>query len=137
MVVEVDGSQHYETEGMAKDEERTKYLGMLSSVGATGKQKRSSVYYENDVKNGINGATNAIVDGVNVGEDIFVIETEVGRNGAHLMKQLIEYRNRLSRAKRWKQLDEDLEYTDAMKAIFGDDACYVLSIRPFGGVEIY
>lgn len=27
-------------------EERSKYLGMLSSVGATGKQKRSSVYYE-------------------------------------------------------------------------------------------
>ena len=53
----------------------------------------------------------AIVDGVNVGEDVFIIETEVGRNGAHLMKQLIEYRNRLSRAKRWKQLDEDLEYT--------------------------
>ncbi len=27
-------------------EERSKYLGMLSSIGATGKQKRSSVYYE-------------------------------------------------------------------------------------------
>lgn len=27
-------------------DERTKYLGMLSSIGATGKQKRSSVYYE-------------------------------------------------------------------------------------------
>lgn len=27
-------------------DERVKYLGMLSSVGATGKQKRSSVYYE-------------------------------------------------------------------------------------------
>lgn len=27
----------------------------------------------------------AIVDGVNVGEDIFLIETQVGRNGAHLM----------------------------------------------------
>ena len=53
----------------------------------------------------------AIIDGVNVGEDVFVIETEVGRNGAQLMKQLIEYRNRLSRAKRWKQLDEDIEYT--------------------------
>ena len=26
--------------------ERTKYLGMLSSVGATGKQKRQSIYYE-------------------------------------------------------------------------------------------
>ena len=29
------------------------------------------------------------------------------------------------------------EYTASMKSIFGDDACYVLSIRPFGGVEIY
>lgn len=28
------------------------------------------------------------------------------------------------------------EYTTAMKSIFGDDACYVLSIRPFGGVQI-
>ncbi len=29
------------------------------------------------------------------------------------------------------------EYTGAMKKIFGDDACYVLAIRPFGGVRIY
>lgn len=27
-------------------------------------------------------------------------------------------------------------YTDAMKSIFGDDSCYVLSIRPYGGVQI-
>ena len=27
------------------------------------------------------------------------------------MKQLIEYRDRLTRAKRWKQMDEDLDYT--------------------------
>ena len=52
----------------------------------------------------------AIVDGVNVGEDIFLIETNVGKNGGHLMKQLIEYRDRLSRSKRWKQLDEDVHY---------------------------
>lgn len=52
----------------------------------------------------------AIIDGVNVGEDIFIIETQVGRNGAHLMKQWIECRDRLSRAKRWKQLDEDKTY---------------------------
>lgn len=52
----------------------------------------------------------AIIDGVNVGEDIFIIETEVTKNGAHLMKQQIEYRDRLSRAKRWKQLDEDIDY---------------------------
>lgn len=52
----------------------------------------------------------AIIDGVNVGEDIFLIETQVTKNGAHLMKQLIEYRNRLSRAKRWAELDEDIDY---------------------------
>ncbi len=52
----------------------------------------------------------AIIDGVNVGEDIFVIETEVGKNGAHIMKQSIEIRDRLSRVKRWKQLDEDVDY---------------------------
>ena len=52
----------------------------------------------------------AIIGGVNVGEDIFLIETEVGKNGAHLMKQMIEYRDRLSRAKRWRQMDEDVDY---------------------------
>ena len=52
----------------------------------------------------------AIIDGVNVGEDIFLIETNVGKNGAHLMKQMIEVRSRLSREKRWKQMDEDVEY---------------------------
>ena len=52
----------------------------------------------------------AIVDGVNVGEDVFLIETNVGKNGAHLMKQMIEVRSRLSREKRWKQLDEDVDY---------------------------
>lgn len=53
----------------------------------------------------------AIVDGVNVGEDIFLIETQVSRNGAQIMKQMIEYRDRLTRAKRWKQMDEDVTYT--------------------------
>ena len=52
----------------------------------------------------------AIIDGVNVGEDVFLIETEVSKNGARLMKQLIEYRDRLSRVKRWKQMDEDIDY---------------------------
>ena len=55
----------------------------------------------------------AILDGVNVGEDIFLIETEVSKNGAHIMKQLIEYRDRLTRAKRWKQMDEDEDYTSS------------------------
>lgn len=53
----------------------------------------------------------AIIDGVNVGEDIFLIETEVGQHGGYIVKQQIEYRNRLSREKRWKQMDEDVNYT--------------------------
>lgn len=52
----------------------------------------------------------AIIDGVNVGEDIFLIESEVGKKGAQIMKQLIEYRNRLSRERRWTQMDEDVNY---------------------------
>ena len=53
----------------------------------------------------------AIVDGVNVGEDIFVIETDVSKHGGHLMKQMVEYRDRLTRARRWKQLDEEVDYS--------------------------
>ena len=53
----------------------------------------------------------AISDGVNVGEDIFLIETEVGQRGGYIMKQQIEYRNRLTREKRWKQMDEDINYS--------------------------
>lgn len=53
----------------------------------------------------------AIIDGVNVGEDVFLIETAVGKNTTHIMKQMIEVRSRLSREKRWKQLDEDMDYT--------------------------
>ena len=52
----------------------------------------------------------AIVDNVNVGEDVFLIETNITKNGAHIMKQMIEYRSRETRAKRWKEMDEDMEY---------------------------
>ncbi len=52
----------------------------------------------------------AIIDGVNVGEDIFLIETEVGKQGGTILKQMVEYRNRLSREKRWAELDEDVDY---------------------------
>ncbi len=53
----------------------------------------------------------AIIDGVNVGEDIYLIETDISKNGATILKQQIECRHRLSRAKRWKQMDDDLTYT--------------------------
>ncbi len=52
----------------------------------------------------------AIIDGVNVGEDIFLIETKVGKQGGTILRQMVEYRNRMSREKRWAQLDEDVDY---------------------------
>lgn len=71
----------------------------------------------------------AIIDGVNVGEDIFLIETEVTKNGARLMKQLIEYRDRLSRAKRWQQMDEDEDYSGSNKGRLDKDIVNPSQIR--------
>lgn len=71
----------------------------------------------------------AIVDGVNVGEDIFLIETEVTKNGARLMKQLIEYRDRLSRVKRWQQMDEDEDYSGTQKGRLDKDIVNPSQIR--------
>ena len=71
----------------------------------------------------------AIVDGVNVGEDIFLIETDVTKNGARLMKQLIEYRDRLSRTMRWLQMDEDEDYSGAKKSKLDKDVVNPSQIR--------
>ena len=71
--------------------------------------KRTFAYFDQNVVSEYS-REQAIIDGVNVGEDIFLIETEVTKNGATIMKQMIEHRNRLSREKRWQQLDEDLDY---------------------------
>ena len=71
--------------------------------------KRTFAFFEENVVSEYS-REQAIIDGVNVGEDIFLIETQVTQSGAHIMKQLFECRNRLSREKRWKQLDEDVNY---------------------------
>lgn len=55
----------------------------------------------------------AVLDGVNVGEDIYLIETSVTKKGAFIMKQMIEHRDRLTREKRWAQMDEDVFYTQS------------------------
>ncbi len=54
----------------------------------------------------------AVIDGVNVGrEGTFIIETEISQKGALILRQKVEKRSRLSRQKRWEQLDEDLDYS--------------------------
>ena len=71
--------------------------------------KRTLAYFDQNIVSEYS-REQAIIDGVNVGEDIFLIETEVGRQGGTILKQMVEYRNRMSREKRWAQLDEDVDY---------------------------
>ena len=53
----------------------------------------------------------AVIDGVNVGRDgTYLIETEITSHGGVILKQVVEKRDRLSRKKRWEQLDEDVNY---------------------------
>lgn len=54
----------------------------------------------------------AVIDGVNVGFNNYTIETEITRRGAAIWKgEFIDRREKLSRRKRWEQLDEDVNYT--------------------------
>jgi type I restriction enzyme R subunit len=54
----------------------------------------------------------AVADGVNVGYDVFLIETKVTGKGGTLWKgEYIEHRERLSRRKRLELQDEDEAYT--------------------------
>ena len=71
--------------------------------------KRTFAFFNENVVSGYR-REQAIIDGVNVGEDIFLIETEVSQKGGHILKRVIEYRDRLSREKRWEQMDEDFDY---------------------------
>ncbi len=54
----------------------------------------------------------AVADGVNVGNEIYTIETRISRRGAQLKaKQLVEHRDKLTRRRRWQQQDEDEAYS--------------------------
>jgi type I restriction enzyme, R subunit len=54
----------------------------------------------------------AVADGVNVGNEIYVIETQVTRAGGEIKaQQQIERREKLTRKKRWEQQDEDEAYS--------------------------
>jgi type I restriction enzyme R subunit len=55
----------------------------------------------------------AVADGVNVGNEVYVIETEVTKKGAVIKaNQQIEHRERLTRKKRWERQDEDEAYSN-------------------------
>ena len=52
-----------------------------------------------------------VADGVNVGFDVYLIETEITKSGGFLpMHEFVDKREKLTRKKRWEQLDEDVDY---------------------------
>jgi type I restriction enzyme R subunit len=54
----------------------------------------------------------SVADGVNVGYDVYVIETDVTQKGAALKaKEWVDHRDRQTRKKRWSQTEEDTPYT--------------------------
>ena len=62
----------------------------------------------------------SVVDGVNVGYDVYEIETEITRAGATIeAKQWVDHRDRITRAKRWAQTEDDIDYgrTDLDKSV--------------------
>jgi len=53
----------------------------------------------------------AVADGVNVGNEIFVIDTEVTKQGTTVRaEQQIEKRERMTRKKRWERQDDDEQF---------------------------
>tara|TARA_R110000868_G_scaffold306734_3_gene568090 strand:+ start:16132 stop:18864 length:2733 start_codon:yes stop_codon:yes gene_type:complete len=53
----------------------------------------------------------AVADGVNVGYDVFTIETKITQQGAKIeAKEFIDKREKLSRKVRWEQLEDEVEY---------------------------
>ena len=54
----------------------------------------------------------AVTDGVNVGSDVYLIETQITKKGGKIWKgQYVDHREKLTRKKRWEQLDEDVVYS--------------------------
>jgi type I restriction enzyme R subunit len=56
----------------------------------------------------------AVADGVNVGYDVFRIETKITKDGAKLVREpgvFVPHRDRRTKSRKYKELDDDLPYT--------------------------
>lgn len=54
----------------------------------------------------------SVADGVNVGYDVYEIETEITKKGAELKaKEWVDHRDRQTRRKRWAETEDDTPYT--------------------------
>ena len=82
----------------------------LVGLTATPDQRTKAFFNENVVSEYTH--EQAVADGVNVGHDAYLIETKITKQGDTIKaQQYIDKRDRLTRAKRWEQTDEDITYS--------------------------
>ena len=82
----------------------------LVGLTATPDKRTFGFFHENVVSE--YSHEDAVADGVNVGYDVYLIETKITKQGAKIKaKEYVEKRERLTRRKRWEQPDEDIEYS--------------------------
>ncbi len=82
----------------------------LVGLTATPDQRTFAFFNENVVSE--YSHEQAVLDDVNVGrQGTYLIETNITKHGACILKQVVQTRERLSKEKRWSQLDEDIVYS--------------------------
>ncbi|MDF1547323.1 MAG: type I restriction-modification enzyme R subunit C-terminal domain-containing protein [Bacteroidales bacterium] len=82
----------------------------LVGLTATPDKRTFGFFHENVVSE--YSHEEAVADGVNVGYDVYIIETEISQNGANIRaNEFVDKRERLSRRERRGQLDEDVSYS--------------------------
>ena len=83
--------------------------GFLIGLTATPSKQTIGFFNQNLVME--YGHERAVADGVNVGYEVYRIQTQVTGQGGRIDKGFyVDKRNKLDRSKRWEQLDEDLTY---------------------------
>lgn len=84
--------------------------GFLIGLTATPDKRTFGFFNENVVSEYT--YEESVADGVNVPYDVYTIETEISQKGGELKaKEYVDKREKLTRRKRWEQLDEDYTYT--------------------------
>jgi type I restriction enzyme, R subunit len=82
----------------------------LIGLTATPDQRTYGFFNENIVAE--YSYEDSVADGVNVGYDVYEIETAITRRGAELKaKEWVDHRDRATRKKRWAETEEDTAYT--------------------------
>jgi type I restriction enzyme, R subunit len=86
--------------------------GFLIGLTATPTKQTIGFFNENLVQD--YGHEQAVLDKVNVGFDVYTIETQVTKDGATLAKEpglFVPHRDRRTKTTKFKELDDDLTYT--------------------------